>query len=764
MIDMRKFCAIISFFLSAFANANYPAFASGADKHILILDSHGAEAQALTPILNGFREGLSAHEGLRLSVEHLDLYDHLTDGRPDKDYVDKIKAAYARKYRDTQIDIIAPIGEPALEFVLSVREELFSSAPVVFGDLNSVSHEETPAIQNATGVLGSYAFEENIELILHQTPDLERIVIISGDAANSIWMKRSLLRATKTFEDRVQFETPPLMRMAELESFLTALTPGKNAVLFLSFEHDADGVYFDNPAALMRITQASGAPVYGPLEEMLGFGIVGGYLRSSEQLGEALAAVAAPVLDGVPPAAIPVIDETPHRYQFDYRQLQRFDISPRVLPRGSRIIEEPDTFYYRYRHLFWTAVAVLAALLIYISQLLYTIRRRLRAQQGLERLIAAGEQALSIDNAVSFAGDVVNRITTVIPSLRPLGLYHYAGASKSFDPAGLLPILECDKATPPRNQSNLLKDAFETGANRYTSRKAVIRFSDPRLPVSMALLRSGRRIDAIDQRLLDIASKTIEVEFANREATRLEDALKTASAIQSAMLPTDFEDLGAHYGLDIHALLRPAKEVGGDLYDVFAIDEDKLCVLVGDVSDKGVPAALFMAMTKSVIRAAAETIASPGQILSKANAVLEHGNRQAMFVTVFLGVYSRASGVFQYASAGHNPPLLRKGGRQFAQLTVANNIALAVMPEASFIEESITLSTNDSVMLYTDGVTEAANLEDEQFGEHRLEEMLNSSLLRTAKQMDEATLTQVDAFAGGAQQSDDITLLSLIKV
>lgn len=252
---------------------------------------------------------------------------------------------------------------------------------------------------------------------------------------------------------------------------------------------------------------------------------------------------------------------------------------------------------------------------------------------------------------------------------------------------------------------------------------------------------------------------------AERERTATE--LNVAKNIQRDMLPNVFPPFPERTEFDIFAMMNPAKEVGGDFYDFYFVDENYFVVTVADVSDKGVPAALFMVISKTLLKNFANLADGSddvSSVLACTNDQLCQSNNENMFVTVFFGVLEISTGKFTYVNAGHNPPLVRhrKTG-QFEYLRSAKkNPMIGVLEGLSFTQMSITLEAGDTIFIYTDGVTEAMNEARELFGEEALQAALNKQPLDAApKEIVEKMLAEVRAHAGRADQSDDITMLTL---
>ena len=247
-----------------------------------------------------------------------------------------------------------------------------------------------------------------------------------------------------------------------------------------------------------------------------------------------------------------------------------------------------------------------------------------------------------------------------------------------------------------------------------------------------------------------------QMKFAqlNEKKERMEHELKIGHDIQMSMIPKTFPPFPERKDIDMAATLVPAREVGGDLYDFFIRDE-KLFFCIGDVSGKGVPASLVMAVTRSLFRSISSHENSPQRIVTMINDAMSDMNENNMFVTFFCGVLDMYTGKLRYCNAGHNPPFLFTD--KMSTLPVLPNVALGVLPGIPFREQEIDLTYDDALFLYTDGVTEAENLAHEQFGMDRLEAPLHTR--RTAVGQLDAVKEEIDRFVGDAAQSDDITML-----
>jgi sigma-B regulation protein RsbU (phosphoserine phosphatase) len=242
---------------------------------------------------------------------------------------------------------------------------------------------------------------------------------------------------------------------------------------------------------------------------------------------------------------------------------------------------------------------------------------------------------------------------------------------------------------------------------------------------------------------------------------RIESELKIAHEIQMSMVPKTFPAFPERSEFDIFATLVPAKEVGGDLYDFFFLDDDHLCFAVGDVSDKGVPASLFMAVTKTLFRATARTGSTPGEILARLNAELSHDNESCMFVTFFCGILDVRTGQVDYSNGGHNLPYyLQHNG--VTPLKNAGGGALGLVEQSFYESERIVLAPGEALLLYTDGVTEAMDSRNRPYSDQRLAEFLTTNRGSAPRQIIGDLVSDVKSFADAAPQSDDITVLALL--
>jgi sigma-B regulation protein RsbU (phosphoserine phosphatase) len=281
--------------------------------------------------------------------------------------------------------------------------------------------------------------------------------------------------------------------------------------------------------------------------------------------------------------------------------------------------------------------------------------------------------------------------------------------------------------------------------------------------VVQLLNKRGGPFTERDERLLAAmaAQAAISIEnarlYAQEIRQRLVDQeLETARAIQKSFLP---EVVPQHIGWDIAAFWRPMREVAGDFYDFYSLPDGRLAVVIADVSGKGVPAALFMALSVTVLRFAMGLNFAPGELMDRANQAIIADQQSKMFATVFAGYLDLDSGVLQFASGGHNPPLLYRASTGHCEYLAASGVAVGVFKGADYAEGLVTLADGDVLVLYTDGITEVFNAEEDEFGEERLEELVVQHASQPADRL--ANLIVETAAAFGQEQGafDDETLV-----
>ena len=250
--------------------------------------------------------------------------------------------------------------------------------------------------------------------------------------------------------------------------------------------------------------------------------------------------------------------------------------------------------------------------------------------------------------------------------------------------------------------------------------------------------------------------------YIQRESERFEQELELARSIQTSAMPNVFPPFPERHDIDIFASMKPAKQVGGDFYDFFFIDDAHLVFLTADVSDKGIPAALFMMKAKTIIKSLAQSGISVENVIVSANKILCEDNNADMFVTLWIGILNTENGELSYINAGHCKPLLRRTDGRFEYLPDRADFVVACEDDVPYHGKRLTLKKGDALFLYTDGVSEAVNKDGRLFGEERLKDALNKEKSATAKNICATVSTELRVYSQDAPQTDDITMLAVV--
>jgi sigma-B regulation protein RsbU (phosphoserine phosphatase) len=262
----------------------------------------------------------------------------------------------------------------------------------------------------------------------------------------------------------------------------------------------------------------------------------------------------------------------------------------------------------------------------------------------------------------------------------------------------------------------------------------------------------------------DIAEqKGRQLEKANRVITaqrdRMQRELAVARDLQMSMLPRNLTP--DNQDCTLYGVLNPARELGGDFFDYFFVDERRLCLMVGDVSDKGAASALFAAATKTLLKASAHRDSSSANIISRVNRDLSENNEFCMFVTLFFGILDLDSGELHYTNAGHEPPYIIRRDASWEKLSQRHGPAVGVVGDIEYSEDSQVLRTGDVLLVYTDGVTDAKSPTEGMFGKTRLESILSFHQAVTPEGITNEIVDAVHRFEGGSDQHDDVTVLAI---
>ena len=287
-----------------------------------------------------------------------------------------------------------------------------------------------------------------------------------------------------------------------------------------------------------------------------------------------------------------------------------------------------------------------------------------------------------------------------------------------------------------------------------------------RINASLDKIASGNLNEVVDVRnTMEFANLSADINqtvtvlkgYIDAEKNRMEKELKLAHELQEAAMPKNFSF--PNLDIEIYATMDPAREIGGDFYDLFLIGDGILALVIADVSGKGIPAALFMMRSKTIIRNLAQTGIPPVEILSRANDLLCEGNEVDMFVTVWIGIIDLNTGILRCANAGHEYPVITGSDGRFSLVKDKHGLALAAMENMKFREYELYFKKGDRLFVYTDGIPEAINAQNEQYGTGRLTDKLNEVRELPFTEILPAIRDDIQRFAGDTEQFDDITML-----
>ncbi len=268
--------------------------------------------------------------------------------------------------------------------------------------------------------------------------------------------------------------------------------------------------------------------------------------------------------------------------------------------------------------------------------------------------------------------------------------------------------------------------------------------------------------DSFDYMQNQLAEYIVNLKETTSAREKIESELRIAREIQMGMIPHIFPPFPNLSQIDLYAMLKPAKEVGGDLYDFFLLNGNYLCFTIGDVSGKGVPASLFMAVTRTLLRSMASKLSSPASFVDSLNESLSYNNESSMFVTTFVGILNLQSGEVHYTNAGHNPPVIIRADGKTEMLDISGLIPVGLFRDFKYTESSFTLNKGDKLFLYTDGITEAEDAEKNLFSEERLMDILKNSAGEDPAALIHKVMENITLHVGDNLQSDDITMMSII--
>ncbi|MBF0318268.1 MAG: SpoIIE family protein phosphatase [Nitrospirae bacterium] len=391
-------------------------------------------------------------------------------------------------------------------------------------------------------------------------------------------------------------------------------------------------------------------------------------------------------------------------------------------------------------------------------------------KRGLEQIIEAFPSLFEVQSMDDFISGILTQLSSLL-RLDESSIYHLDSSFLAGSSSRNI-IIAKGTGAYGQHSGRLASEVLEPGEfemllraeaekkSIFAGNSCAVYFKNKTSSYNMIYINSHRQLSEIDRNMVEIFCNNVSMAFENIEKHKIQESMKQAKDIQISMLPVNFSDITPH-GIDLYTFMQPAREVGGDLYDFFFIDGTHLCFTIGDVTDKGVPAALFMAVTKTLLRAVAKLNTNPGEILRIANGDLCKDNEKSMFVTVFIGIIDTVTGRCSYGNAGHNPPYIINGSGEVKAFEPADSPPLGIMEDIEYQSGELTFSRGDTIFLFTDGVTEAMDIADQLFDEGRLEAVLSENRGKASKAIVENVVSRLLEFTTSAVQSDDITILCL---
>jgi len=417
-------------FVDGYAKTVRQQIANPEKYRILVLNSYNKGYSWTDNEVAAIEDAFAGSSNVVLQMEYMDTKLINTD-----EHFRLLEALYTNKYRKTRFDIIIATDDDALRFLRDYGERLFPDTPIVFCGINNFDISKTEGLESVTGVNEQADFVSNLELIRRLQPRVRQINVINDELTAGRLIRKEFEAAAEAYRDRFRFRFLTGLTMEQVRETVAGL--GEDDVVFyLTFFRDAAGDAYTPLEAIPLISDSSAVPLYGQVDYMLGKGVMGGKMKSSYYQGRVAAELAKRILAGEKAADIPVVKESPNYFMFDYIQLERFGISLGDLPQGSIVVNEPETFYYKYKALIWSVVAIILLLVAFILTLLFNIRKRQRAQKGLQDIIAALGSVLELGSTSEIKKqlvEVIHRVIFLNKSINKVELFNYSGDLKVCD-------------------------------------------------------------------------------------------------------------------------------------------------------------------------------------------------------------------------------------------------------------------------------------------------------------------------------------------
>ena len=732
-------------------------------QRVLVLNSYTQGYPWTDNIVRAIQEKFSDNPNIITHIEYMDT--QIINSRA---HFEQLKQLYQNKYAGYTIDVIISSDDEALKFLREYREEIFPDVPVVFCGVNNFNEKKVLNFHNYTGISEKSSFTANFELILALHPDVKNLYVINDNSPTARSLQTGFFEASKEYEDKFDIHILSNISLDHLINKVSSIEPN-SVIYYLSFASDNTGRAIHPDEVIPKISQFSPAPIYGSVDYMLGYGIVGGMLGSGYFQGRSAADAAQKIIEGYNVNKIPVILSNPNTYRFDHHQLQRFGIAIADLPPDSAIVNRPDTFLEKYRQIILIGIVVVSLLIIYIMLLVIAVKKRMKTNRGIAKIVRLSPRALDTSSADAFKETLLAQLRQMLPVKSFIALK--MSSNGNFDQYDITYVqgegkydailIEEGRCFLPEIPLNMIKDSFDQQKNIVDKKSSTVFLKGHALPITMVYIESNRKLDSVDGHLLGLFSEKVAMVLADIEKDKAAKSLDAARAVQKGMLASNFVEFNYKNPVDLHAFLGPVKEAGGNLYDFFAKDENNIVFTIGDVSGSGVPAALFMAIVKTLVHAVSEQYHQPSDILYKVNNELYHNNRQSLSVTLFLGILNLSKGELRYANAGHQPPYFVDPKGTVQSIAVSQGVALGRFDSVEFADEQMVFAKDHGILLYSDGITRAADMEGNEYGDQRLKSSLAKVSTKQSDGIIAHLLEDLRSFTISAPPSDDMTLLFL---
>ena len=733
-------------------------------QRILVLNSYSHGYKWTDNIVRAIRDEFKDNPNVIIHIEYMD-----TKMVGNQDHLQQLSQLYQSKYADHTIDVIISSDDDALEFLREYRDQLFPGTPVVFCGVNNFSEKKVANFHSYTGVSEESDFTSNFELILKLHPNVKKLYVINDNLATARGLQTEFFESVKEYEDKFEFEILSDYSLKNLINKISSLEEG-SIVYYLSFFVDNTGRPLTPGEVIPYISKASPVPVYGSVDYMIGHGIIGGMLGSGHFQGKTAANAAQKILDGYSVDKIPVVFHNSNSYMFDYHHLQRFGIKLSDLPESAVVHNKPQNLFEQYTHFVIVAAVFFGLLIVYIFMLISTAKKRTRTRQGLQKITEISSDSLDITSIEAFERTLLVQLDRILPFKSSIAL-KVATNSATFDQYDIVYVqgsgkyetttIEEGRYFLPERPLKMIGNSFDQQTNTIKKNTFVIFLKSGLAPITLLYIEAKRSLDIIDSDLLELFNEKISMVLECIEKNKMEVSLDTARDIQMGMLPTNFVEFNYKNPVDLRAFISTSKELGGDLYDFFVKDKDKIVFTIGDVSGSGVPAALFTTVVKTLVHSISEQYDKPSDILYKVNNELYHHKGRSMFATLFLAILDLKKSELHYANADHQPPYFVDPKGSVQSIAVSQGVALGRFENVEFTDEQTIFEKNDGILLYSDGVTGAMDLDGNEYGNQRLKSSLAKVSTKDADKIIKFLIEDIRSFTSNASQVDDMTLLFL---